>query len=116
MKVVAKVAIGTAAIAVGVAATVLTGGAALPAMIGSLKLVAAGAAIGASIGATKHLIKEKTITGIGKSLLNGAATGYMIGGLVAGGMQVGKAALTKAGNGISVGKKKAVEMFYHTPS
>lgn len=107
--------IGTVAIAAGVAVTALTGGAALPALMGSLKLATAGAAIGASVGATKYLIKEKTVTGIGKSMLNGAATGYMVGGLVAGGMQVGRVALTKAGSGISLGKKKTVEMFYHTP-
>ncbi|MDD6573293.1 MAG: hypothetical protein PUF12_12990 [Thermoflexaceae bacterium] len=110
-----KVVIGTVAIAVGVAVTALTGGTALPALIGSLKLATAGAVIGASVGATKHLIKEKTVTGIGKSMLNGAATGYMAGGLVAGGIQVGRVALTKAGSGISLGKKKTVEMFYHTP-
>lgn len=110
-----KVVIGTAAITVGVTVTALTGGAALPALIGSLKLVTAGAAIGAGVGAFKHLRQEKTVTGIGESMLNGAATGYMAGGLAAGGMQVGRVALTKAGSGISLGKKKAVEMFHHAP-
>ena len=116
--VVSKIIIGSVAVAAGVAATVLTCGtaAAVPALIGSVKLAAAGAAIGAGISATEHLIKEGSTEGLGKAMLDGAATGYMAGGLVAGTMQLGRVALTKGGSGISFGKEKSIQLFYHTPN
>ena len=116
--VVSKIIIGSVAIVAGVAATVLTCGAAaaVPALVGSVKLAAAGAAIGAGINATEHLIRERSMEGLGKAIVDGAATGYMSGGLIAGTMQLGRVALTKGGRGISLGEKKSIELFYHTPN
>lgn len=117
-----KVAIGLAAIAVGVAATVATGGAAAPALIGSLQLAATSAAVGAGIGAaTKGIstvVRGGDLGDIGASMLDGAidgaCDGFMWGGISAGGMQVGRALLNNAGRGFKIGKN--TEGLYRTPS
>lgn len=88
----AKIAIGVAAIAVGVIATVATHGAATPVLVSSLKFAAASAAVGAVTGAGISAISYRVSTGSwkdsGKSALkgaiDGACDGFMIGGITAG--------------------------------
>ena len=88
----AKVAIGAAAIAVGVVATAVTGGAAAPVLIASLKIAATsaavGAAVGASVGAVEHRLTTGSWEGVGEAALegaiDGAADGFMYGGISAG--------------------------------
>ena len=87
-----KVAIGAVAIGIGVAATVATGGAAVPVLVASVKIAVAsaavGAAVGAGIGAVEHRITTGSWKGAGKSVLksavSGAADGFMWGGISAG--------------------------------
>ena len=62
----AKIAIGAAAIAVGVIATVATGGAAVPVLVASLKIAATSAAIGAVSGAGISAVNHRVSTGTGK--------------------------------------------------
>lgn len=88
----AKVAIGAAAIAVGVIATAATGGAAAPVLVASLKMAVTSAAIGAAVGAGKNAVNHRVSTGswngAGKAALSGAvdgaADGFMWGGISAG--------------------------------
>ncbi|NCB94635.1 MAG: RHS repeat-associated core domain-containing protein, partial [Clostridia bacterium] len=87
-----KVGIGAAAIGIGVAATVATGGAAAPALIASLKIATTSAIVGAvseaGTSAVKHRISTGSWKGVGKKILrgavNGAADGFMWGGISAG--------------------------------
>lgn len=87
-----KVAIGVVAIGIGVAATVATGGAAVPVLVASVKIAVASAAIGAAVGAgvsaVEHRVSTGSWKGAGKSMLkgavSGAADGFMWGGITAG--------------------------------
>ena len=87
-----KVGIGALAIGIGVAATVATGGAAAPVLVASLKIAATSAVIGAAAGAGTSAINYRILTGSwngsGKIVLsgavNGAASGFMWGGISAG--------------------------------
>ena len=90
----AKIGIGVAVIAIGVAATVATGGAAAPALIAALQVAGGSAAIGAVVGG---------ITGGWKGALDGACDGFMWGGVGAGASMVGKA-IQAAKIGTSFGK------------
>lgn len=86
-----KVGIGALAIGIGVAATVATGGAAAPVLVASLKIAATSAVIGAAVGAGTSAINYRILTGSwngsGKIVLsgavNGAASGFMWGGISA---------------------------------
>ena len=88
----AKIAIGAAAIAVGVIATVATGGAAVPVLVASLKIAATSAAIGAvsgaGISAVNHRVSTGSWEGAGKAAvtgaIDGACDGFMWGGITAG--------------------------------
>ena len=88
----AKIAIGAAAIAVGVIATVATGGAAAPVLVASLQIAATSAAIGAvggaGIGAVSHRVSTGSWEGAGKAAvtgaIDGACDGFMWGGITAG--------------------------------
>lgn len=88
----AKIAIGVVAIGIGVAATAITGGAAIPVLIASVKLAVTSAAIGAAVGAGTNVIIHRVTTGgwegFGKAALtgavDGAADGFMWGGISAG--------------------------------
>jgi hypothetical protein len=91
---IAKIAIGAAAIAIGVAATVATGGAAAPALIAALQVAGGSAAVGAIVGG---------ITGGWEGAVNGACEGFMWGGIGAGASMVGKA-IQAAKIGTSFGK------------
>ena len=106
-----KVAIGAAAIAVGAAAVALTGGGAvaiLPAVLSSLKVAATSAAISAGTSAVGNRISTGSWKGTGKALLNGAADGFMWGGITAGATTVALAAkgtyINKIGNLKPTGK------------
>ena len=86
-----KVGIGIAAIGIGVAATVATGGAAAPVLLASIKIAATSAALGAITGAGLGAISSRLSTGnwqgAGKAALSGAvdgaADGFMWGGISA---------------------------------
>ena len=87
----AKVAIGAVATVAAVAVTVATGGAAAPVLIG----VAASTIGGAAVSAVNHRVTTGSWEGAGKAALDGAADGFMTGGLCAlGGSVVGGAART----------------------
>ena len=82
-----KIAIGSAAIAVGVAVTLLTGGGAAvaaSALVSSVKVAAIGAAFGAGGGVIDHLVSTGSLKGGGKAAINGAVDGFMWGGITAG--------------------------------
>ena len=99
----AKVAIGAVATVAAVAVTVATGGAAAPVLIG----VASSTLGGAATSAIKHRVTTGSWEGTGKAALDGAATGFMTGGLCAlGGSVIGGAVRTikNARSGITIGK------------
>ena len=99
----AKVAIGAVATVAAVAVTVATGGAAAPVLIG----VASSTISGAATSAIKHRVTTGSWKGAGKAALDGAANGFMTGGLCAlGGSIIGGAARTikNARSGITIGK------------
>ena len=87
-----KVGIGALAIGVGVVATAVTGGAAAPVLVASVKIAltsaAVGAVVGAGTGAVSHRISTGSWSGAEKAALNGAvdgaANGFMLGGISAG--------------------------------
>lgn len=87
-----KIAIGAAAIAVGVIATAATGGAAAPVLVASLKIAATSAAIGAVSGAGINAVSHRMATGSWKGAgkaavrgaIDGACDGFMWGGITAG--------------------------------
>ena len=99
----AKVAIGAVATVAAVAVTVATGGAAAPVLFG----VAASTIGGAAVSAVNHRVTTGGWEGAVKAALDGAADGFMTGGLCAlGGSVVGGAARTikNAKSGITIGK------------
>ena len=99
----AKVVVGAVAMVAAVAVTVATGGAAAPVLIG----VAASTIGGAASGAIQHRVATGSWEGAGKAALDGAADGFMAGGLCAlGGSVIGGAARTikNARSGITIGK------------
>ena len=99
----AKVVVGAVATVAAVAVTVATGGAAAPVLIG----VAVSTIGGAASGAIQHRVTAGTWKGAGKAALDGAADGFMTGGLCAlGGSVIGGAARTikNARSGITIGK------------
>ena len=79
----AKIAIGAAAIAIGVIATAATGGAAAPVLVASLKIAATSAAVGAvsgaSISAVSHRVSTGSWKGAGEAAVNGAIDGAVDG-------------------------------------
>ena len=104
----AKVAIGAVATVAAVAVTVATGGAAAPVLIG----VAASTIGGAAVSAVNHRVTTGSWEGAGKAALDGAADGFMTGGLCAlGGSVVGGAVRTikNAKSGITIGKSGQFE-------
>jgi len=104
----AKVVIGAVATVAAVAVTVATGGAAAPVLIG----VAVSTIGGAAVSAVNHRVTTGSWEGAGKAALDGAADGFMTGGLCAlGGSVVGGAARTikNAKSGITIGKMGTFE-------
>ncbi|MBP3538543.1 MAG: RHS repeat-associated core domain-containing protein [Oscillospiraceae bacterium] len=98
-----KVTVGAVATVAAVAITVATGGVVLPVLIG----VAASTAVGAVGNAIRHRLTTGSWDGTKDALLNGAADGFMAGGLFAlGGSIIGGAVRTvkNARSGITIGK------------
>ena len=87
-----KLLIGAAAIAVGVIATAVTGGAAAPVLVASLKIAATSAALGAVTGAVSGAVEHRISTGSWEGAgmaaldgaIDGACDGFMAGGITAG--------------------------------
>lgn len=109
----------------------ITGGgaaAAIPALVSSLKVAVVSSAIGAGTSAAGHLVSTGSFEGIGEATLNGAADGFMWGGITAGattvamaskGMHINKIGRLKTTkntgkgyNGIRVGIKKGQGFSY----
>ena len=92
LSIAAKIAIGFGAIAIGVGLTALTGGGAIPVLIASLKIAGGsalwGAITGAASSAYNSLKTNGSLAGSGKDIINGAvngaADGFMWGGISAG--------------------------------
>ena len=92
----AKIAIGVAAIAVGVGVTILTGGAALPALAAGVKAACVAGAISAGASAVKTAVRSAVsgdsfstvIQESAKAAADGFADGFMAGGITAGASQV----------------------------
>lgn len=81
-KIAIKIAIGIVGITAAVVATVATGGAALPALIATLKFVAGSMAINMAICGLIGWITSGA-SGLKKGLINGAIDGFMWGGISA---------------------------------
>ena len=99
----AKVVIGATATVAAVVVTVATGGAVLPILIS----VATSTAVGAGAGAIRHRITTGSWDGAGESALDGAADGFMTGGLFSLGSSVIGGILRTVKNakaGITIGK------------
>lgn len=104
----AKAVVGAVATVAAVTITVATGGAALPVLIG----VAASTVCGAAHEAISHRISTGSWEGAGQAALDGAADGFMTGGLLAlGGSIIGGAVRTikNARSGITIGKMGTFE-------
>ena len=92
----AKIAIGVAAIAVGVGVTILTGGAALPALAAGVKAACVAGAISAGASAAKTAVRaavsgdsfSTVVQESAKAAADGFADGFMAGGITAGASQV----------------------------
>ena len=92
----AKIAIGAAAIAVGVGVTVLTGGAALPALVAGVKAACVAGAISAGTSAAATAVRSAAsgdsfstvVQKSAKAAVDGFADGFMAGGIAAGASQV----------------------------
>ena len=99
----AKVVIGAAATVAAVVVTVATGGAAAPVLIG----VAASTIGGAAVSAVNHRVTTGSWEGAGKAAFDGAADGFMTGGLCALGgslISAGVKAIKTAKQGITIGR------------
>ena len=101
----AKIAIGAAAIAIGVIATAATGGAAAPVLVASLKIAATSAAVGAvsgaSISAVSHRVSTGSWKGAGEAAVNGAIDGA-VDGFMWGGLSAGATFTTVAAKGVKI--------------
>ena len=92
----AKIAIGVAAIAVGIGVTILTGGAALPALAAGVKAACVAGAISAGASAAKTAVRaavsgdsfSTVVQESAKAAADGFADGFMAGGITAGASQV----------------------------
>ncbi len=106
----AKVAIGVAAIAVGVIATVATGGAAAPALVAGVKTALVVGAISAGTSAATTAVTSvingddiKTLAKkVGNSAIDGFCDGFMTGGIMSGASMT-YGSLLKNANGIKIG-------------
>ena len=116
---VGKIAIGAVAIGFGVAATVATGGAALPALAAGVKAAAISGAISAgvrtTVSITNSIINKEdfktTMKSAAKNAIDGFADGFMVGGITAGASQVVGSTFKYATNhGISGGKNSGIKI------
>ena len=120
----AKIAIGAAAITIGVIATVATGGAALPALIGAAKIVAISVAVSVTVKVATNVVKTVSSGGGVKEVKQTAlkdvgdavADGIMWGGLSAGAIMGTQAYLQSAADyGFSIANGK-IQGMYNTPN
>ena len=119
----AKIAIGAAAIAIGVGVTALTGGAALPALVAGVKAACVAGAISAGTSAATTAVHSAVsgdsfstvVQKSAKAAVDGFADGFMSGGIAAGASQVASGgfkiaaklgAKTGKSGGIKIGKAK----------
>ena len=92
----AKIAIGVAAIAVGVGVTAFTGGAAIPALVAGVKAACVAGAISAGTSAATTALQSAVsgdrfstiVQKSAKAAVDGFADGFMAGGITAGASQV----------------------------
>ncbi len=114
-----KIAIGLAAIAVGVIVTAATGGAALPALIAGVKAAVVAGGISATISTAVSLAnsiskKESLKTSVnkaGKAAIDGFSNGFVAGGIMAGGSQVISAGFKLATNlGVAGGNTSGINL------
>jgi hypothetical protein len=87
-----KIGIGVVAIAVGVVATAITGGAAVPVLIASLEIAAGSAATSAAVSVVSNRMSTGSWGGSAQAAWDGAADGFMWGGVTSGAAAVGAAA------------------------
>ena len=115
----AKIAIGAAAIAVGVGVTVLTGGAALPALVAGVKAACVAGAISAGTSAATTAVRsavsgDSFSTVVQKSAnaaVDGFADGFMAGGIAAGASQVASGGFKIAANlGAKTGRNGRIKL------
>ena len=115
----AKIAIGAAAIAVGVGVTALTGGAALPALAAGVKAACVAGAISAGTRATTTAVRsavsgDSFYTVLQKSAnaaVDGFADGFMAGGIAAGASQVASGGFKIAAKlGAKAGKSSGIKL------
>ena len=119
----AKIAIGAAAIAIGVGVTALTGGTALPALVAGVKAACVAGAISAGTSAATTAVRSAVsgdsfatvVQKSAKAAVDGFADGFMAGGIAAGASQVASGGFkiaTKLGaktgksGGIKIGNTK----------
>ena len=114
-----KIAIGVGAIAIGVAVTVATGGAAAPAVVAGLKAAAIAGGVSAGISGSVTAVKSvtsgddlnTTLKKTAKSAIDGFADGFMTGGIMAGASQVVSGGFKVAAKmGVSTGRKGGIEL------
>ena len=116
-----KIAIGIAAIAVGVAVTAITGGTAIPALIAGVKAACIAGAISAGTSAATTAISGDNLSTVvrksAKAAVDGFADGFMAGGITAGVSQVASGgfkiaaklcAKTGKSGGIKIGNSKVL--------
>ena len=115
----AKIAIGAAAIAVGVGVTVLTGGAALPALVAGVKAACVAGAISAGTSVAKTVVRSvasgdsfsTVVQKSTKSAVDGFADGFMAGGIAAGASQVASGGFKIAAKlGAKTGKSGGIKL------
>ena len=115
----AKIAIGAAAIAVGVGVTAFTGGTALPALAAGVKAACVAGAISAGTRATTTAVRSAVSgnsfsTVLQKSVnaaVDGFADGFMAGGIVAGASQVASGGFKIAAKlGAKSGKDSGIKL------
>ena len=115
----AKIAIGAAAIAVGVGVTALTGGAALPALVAGVKAACVAGAISAGTSAAKTAVHSvasgdsfsTVVQKSAKSAVDGFADGFMAGGIAAGASQVASGGFKIAAKlGAKTGKSGGIKL------
>ena len=115
----AKIAIGAAAIAVGVGVTVLTGGAALPALVAGVKAACVAGAISAGTSAATTAVRSAVsgdsfstvVQKSAKAAVDGFADGFMAGGIAAGASQVASGGFKIAAKlGAKTGKNGGINL------
>ena len=115
----AKIAIGAAAIAIGVGVTALTGGAALPALVAGVKAACVAGAISAGTSATTTAVRSAVsgdsfstvVQKSAKAAVDGFADGFMAGGIAAGASQVASGGFKIAAKlGAKTGKSGGIKI------